>query len=144
MKLIQILFIFAAVGGDLKIKIKLWTEKVTFENFTVSFQQSIRCFSCTNCGPTSEWTRRDCRSGEDDDENVGPPTPPTSPLGFSAKNVSIDGLFPIAPMNNTNITNTGTTAIVENTNAQFSCFTAILNGKNFEISSNSELIIFSL
>ena len=117
--------------------------KKTSENFTVSFQQSNRCFSCTNCGPSSEWTRRDCRSGEDDDENVGPPTPPTSPLGFSAKNVSIDGLFPIASMNDTNITNTATTAIVENTNAQFSCFTAILDGKNFEISSKLGLIIFS-
>ncbi|KAL7030461.1 hypothetical protein ACKWTF_006666 [Chironomus riparius] len=106
MKLIQILFIFAAIG--------------------VSLQQSARCFSCTNCGG-SDFARSNCQTGEDDDENVGPPTPPTSPLGFSAKNVSLDGFFPVASMNNTNNSSTATTAIVQNTNAQFSCFTVILD-----------------
>ncbi|XP_070494664.1 uncharacterized protein [Chironomus tepperi] len=106
MKLIQILFIFAAVG--------------------VSLQQSTRCFHCTNCG-SSEWSRRDCQSGVDDDDNVGPPTPPTSPLEFSAKNVSLDDFFPIASMNNTNVTTTATTSMVEGSNAQFSCFTMIVD-----------------
>lgn len=130
MKIIQILFIFAVIGGD-SIKIKLWIQKLNLNNFTVSLQQSSRCFSCTNCGATG-LGRINCGTGEDDDENVGPPTPPTSPLGFSAKNMSLDGFFPITPMNNTNLTTTATTAIVESTNAQFSCFTVILDGEIYE------------
>lgn len=98
----------------------------------MSFQQSSRCYSCTNCGATG-LGRINCGTGEDDDDNVGPPTTPTSPLGFSAKNVSLDGFFPIAPMNSTNSTTTATTAIIESTNAQFSCFTVILDSKYYKI-----------